>query len=82
MIADEPLPLDPCYPLQSDSLHALRHKRLAQFLALKKAQSEVRILLDDLEYLDHRIEVARECVQDEMNNGSCGFGSTADFYQP
>lgn len=82
MTTDESFTLDPCYPPSADSLHVLLHKRMAQFLALRKAQSEVRDLLDDLEYLDNRIEVARQCVQDEMDNGSCGFGTTDDFYHP
>lgn len=80
MIDDEPFTLDPCYPPSCDSLHALRHKRMAQFLALRKAQSEVRDLADDLDYLDYRIEIARKCVQDELRN--CEVRATAEFYHP
>lgn len=80
MTDDQPFTLDPCYPPSCDSLHYLRHKRMAQFLALRKAQSDVRSLLDDLEYLDSRIEVARKCVQDEMRFDPCSFSDIADCY--
>ncbi len=77
MTDDQPFILDPCYPPSFVSLHALRHKRLAHFMALKKGQSDDRDLLD---YLDYRIELARECVQEEVRK--CEFRATADFYHP
>ncbi len=77
MTDNEPLPLDPCYPLHFDTLNALRHQRLAHFMALRNGQSEDR---DLLEYLDYRIEVTSKCVQDELRK--CEVRATDDFYQP
>jgi len=80
MITDELFTLDPCYPPICVSLHELRHKRIVKSLALRKAQDDVRNLLDEVEYLDYRIENARECFMEEMSNDQCRFDVNADYY--
>jgi len=77
MIDNQRIALSPCY----SPLHELRQKRTDKSLALLKAQAEVRSLLDDLEYLDYRIETVRECFMDEMAKHSCRFDPSEDFYQ-